>query len=531
MKSTLFTLLVLAGMPMTILAEEVDGINYSFNKENKTAQVTKTYYQGDMVIPETVSFEGIEYTVNSIANGAFASNNALTSATIGKGVKTIGTEAFAGCPRMTSLTLPKGLETIGDSAFWICRGLKQVTIPSSVTSIGTSAFAECSKVEDVIVGIGKKNIGKRAFAICPKLKSVTLMSSEVNYGDDAFMGDLNLATVRLSSKEPAAIGNNPFPTRANINLLVPEKSIEAYKTADYWKDFKDFKDFNDFNQNDSYQNDSYRNLCGQCGDDAYWLYDGDNHTLTIFGSGPMKDLKDCNNNHLASYYFLRIDIYTVIVEDGITHIGNSNFYNYFGDYVNMHTVILGNDVKSIGEDAFAGSWHLASINLNRVETIGDYAFYKCSALKEVTFSNSLKTIGQLAFGLCWKLTSVNFPKDVKEIDNDAFNSVGNDKNPCSLIVPDGFDFGEDVDSTGEYFWWKNGVFRLANPMNTNTDGDESEGGFEFNSSENDGASSEMGEDLNSDNQVVWYTVNGEKLNGKPTQSGIYLMNGHKVYLP
>ena len=27
---------------------------------------------------------------------------------------------------------------------------------------------------------------------------------------------------------------------------------------------------------------------------------------------------------------------------------------------------------------------------------------------------------------------------------------------------------------------------------------------------------------------AWYTINGQRLNGEPTQRGIYIHNGHKV---
>ena len=590
MKTTLFTFLFVACMPMAMSAEEVDGINYSFNKENKTAEVTQTHYQGDMVIPETVSFEGTEYTVNSIGSSAFANNDDLTSVTIGKGVKTIGTKAFAGCPRMASLTLSQGLEAIGDSAFWVCGNLKKVTIPNSVTSIGTETFAECQKLEDIFVGSGKKSIGKRAFASCPKLKSVTLMGSEVNYGDEAFVGDMSLATVRLNSAEPAAISNNPFPNRTNATLIVPENSLNAYKTADYWKYFNNFKS-------------SSHDVCGQCGDNAFWEYDSFNYTLTVFGSGPMTDSKEYEE---SEYSYLKSKINTIIIEDGITHIGDYAFY-YFSR--NMNTVILGNDVKSIGKHAFENNQGLTSIHLKR-EAIGAEAFSHAVSSENAVIPDNVTKIGESAFGGCRSLTSIVLSKNITRIENDLFygckkltsivipegvtfigesafmecenlssivipesvkhicegafmttglssitfpknvtyiecNVIGGDKiksvtlmsnpeieenafyyihnteKPCLLTVPDGFDFG-GVDTTGKYFEWKGGFFKLAPSVNVNQNANAI--GFD------DNVSGLSDIEVNTGNEDVWYSLNGHRFDSKPTQQGVYIVNGKKVMI-
>ena len=66
--------------------------------------------------------------------------------------------------------------------------------------------------------------------------------------------------------------------------------------------------------------------------------------------------------------------------------------------------IIGNSVTSIGEKAFYDCSALASVEIpNSVTSIGDYAFYGCSALADVTIGNSVTSIGMSALQYCNKL--------------------------------------------------------------------------------------------------------------------------------
>ena len=78
---------------------EIDGIYYDFDYNNKTATVTYDgdydddngagYTQSEIVIPEKVTYNGVEYSVTSIGKGAFSNCSSLTSITIPNSVTTI----------------------------------------------------------------------------------------------------------------------------------------------------------------------------------------------------------------------------------------------------------------------------------------------------------------------------------------------------------------------------------------------------------------------------------------------------------
>ena len=117
---------------------EIDGINYYLTSKIQKAEVIKNpnEYTGNVVIPEKVTYESVEYSVTSIGSGAFGGCSGLTSITIPNSVTSIGYSAFDGCSGLTSITIPNSVTSIEIWAFYNCSGLTSITIPNSVTSIG-----------------------------------------------------------------------------------------------------------------------------------------------------------------------------------------------------------------------------------------------------------------------------------------------------------------------------------------------------------------------------------------------------------
>ena len=220
LRALFLSLAVLLSLPMLAVEVEIDGINYELNADAKQAAVIKkssVYYSGEVVIPESVEYEGATYSVTSIEEKAFYHCSGLTSVTIPNGVTSIGNMAFRECTGLTSVTIPNSVTSIGQQAFAICSGLTSVTIPNSVTSIGYQAFYRCSGLTSVTIGNGVESIGKWAFAQCPELLDVYCYAENV------------------PSTESYTFESSPIES---ATLHVRDASINSYRTTEPWSGFK-----------------------------------------------------------------------------------------------------------------------------------------------------------------------------------------------------------------------------------------------------------------------------------------------------
>ncbi len=260
----------------------------------KTYSVTRIGYQAfyncsgltSVTIPNSVTSIGdwaffecsgltsvtIPNSVTSIGNWAFYRCSGLTSVTIGNSVTSIGWYVFNGCSGLTSLkveegnpkydsrnncnaiiesstntliagckttTIPNSVTSIGDRAFFECSSLTSVTIPNSVTSIGNDAFCGCSGLTSVTIPNSVTSIGKYAFSGCSGLTSVTIPNSVTSIGECAFYKCTRLTSITCQAKNVPTTGDECFYNvpKKTATLYVPEESVNAYKSANQWKDF------------------------------------------------------------------------------------------------------------------------------------------------------------------------------------------------------------------------------------------------------------------------------------------------------
>jgi|GEM_PF-4365140 len=146
-KFFLATLILLLSI-VTMQAVEINGINYNLYESTRTAEVKSKYkkYTGNIVIPESVTYEQITYSVKSIGNNAFESCLGLTNITIPNRVKSIENETFSGCTRLETLVIGRSVETICKSTFAYCERLTDIYIYAEKVLDITSkkAFSEDS---------------------------------------------------------------------------------------------------------------------------------------------------------------------------------------------------------------------------------------------------------------------------------------------------------------------------------------------------------------------------------------------------
>jgi hypothetical protein len=333
LQKSLLAVLLLASLPQTALAVwgfEVDNISYKVN--NDSCSVTVTYQNpwapsydadlGDVVIPETVTHNGIIYRVTAIGNDAFSYTNSLTSITIPNSVTSIGKNAFYYCIYLTSVTLGNSITTIGDHAFADCSRLGgDLIIPNSVTTIERYAFFSCKSLSSLTLGNSVTSIGYQAFCGCNSFTGNLVIPVSVTFiSEAAFEGCSSLEGISVES------GNPNYDSRGNCNAIIDSES---------------------------------NTLIAGCNATTI------PSTVTSIGQGAFRK---CNG------------LTSITIPNSVTAIGGYTFDGCTG----LISITLPNIITAIDKYTFFGCSSLASLTIpNSVKRIGDYALSRCGRLTQI----------------------------------------------------------------------------------------------------------------------------------------------------
>jgi hypothetical protein len=152
---------------------------------------------------------------------------------------------------------------------------------------------------------------------------------------------------------------------------------------------------------------------GTCGDNLTWTLDSEG-LLAISGTGAMSNYTEAD----SPFYANRLNIKSVSIESGVTSIGEFAFY---GCSALQSVMMIPDGVTSIGDGAFRACSGLTSVTIpDSVTSIGEKAFSGCISLTSVTIGNSVTSVGGGAFAGCSRLTSLRIPNSVLSIGNSAF---------------------------------------------------------------------------------------------------------------
>ena len=161
--------------------------------------------------------------------------------------------------------------------------------------------------------------------------------------------------------------------------------------------------------------------------------DGDEtYTLTITGDGPMANYDryiTSSNDSYAPWYEKIQNITQLIVEDGVTTLGDNILYYSYSDsnsdfhsfHPNLREVKLPEGLSCIGASAFCDSPELTEVKIpSTVTKIKQSAFSRCTGLKEIELPPQLEEVGYSSFYGCSGLTEITIPSSVKIIRSGAF---------------------------------------------------------------------------------------------------------------
>jgi len=232
----------------SVVNNEGKTIYYKLTSSVSPQTVTVTYkgsffysyseYDGNIIIPDSVLYNGNYYKVTSISDYAFADSYGLTSLSIPNSITSIGEYAFYHCMGMVSVNIPASIAYIGSSAFKHCNGLTSITIPNSVTTIGESTFYDCNNLTSIIIPNSITSIGSYAFSECIGLTSITIPNSVNLISYSAFQYCTGLTSINCEAATPPSIQSNTFyNVSQSIPVYVPCGSDSLYHAASYWSSF------------------------------------------------------------------------------------------------------------------------------------------------------------------------------------------------------------------------------------------------------------------------------------------------------
>ena len=427
-----FLLLTLLCLSLSARAHdaEVDGIFYNLDAANKTATVTfkgeyywdDNEYSGDVEIPETVTYNGITYSVTSLGIHCFYECSSLTSITIpnsvtslgdycfkycssltaitiGNSVTSLGYACFEGCSSLTSITIPKSVTSLGDYCFKYCSSLTSITIPNSVTSVGSFCFSDCSSLERMVVDAanpvydsredcnaiiltstneliaGCKNsqipnsvtsLGAWCFDGCSSLTSITIPNSVTSLGESCFFWCYSLTSITIGNSV-TSLGESCFYGCSSLTAITIPNSVTSL--GSYC--FEGCRSLTSITIGNS-----VTSLGTNCFNGCSSL-----ERMVVDAANPVYDSRgDCNAIILTS------------TNELVAGCKNSQ---------------IPNSVTSLGTNCFNGCSSLTSITIpNSVTSLGRSCFGWCSSLTSITIPNSVTSLGSNCFDGCYRLTSI-----------------------------------------------------------------------------------------------------------------------------
>jgi hypothetical protein len=371
-------------------------------ESNKTVAVTyESYpqqssdnYSGDLVIPSTVTYQGITYTVTGINNGA-----------------------FQGCTNLTSIYIPETISDVSWSAIiddygFSFRALRAFYVSEQneyFTAVDGVLFSKDKteliafpnlKSSSYTIPAGVKSIGNYAFCQRSNLISINIPSSVTMIGDGAFLSCINLSTIIMPE-----------------NLFLYDVGWNAFVSTPWWINHP--KGF------------VYAGHCllGYRGDNGNWV---ENTVSLVVPEGTVS---------IATFAFAQYNAYvslpfsSVTIPETMVNVGSGSFYDcsvdtLFFNAINCidggcrasKSVIIGNKVTRIPR-IYTGDGDIATIILpNSVKVIDDNAFSD-NNFTSISIPESVDTIGRCAFEDSKLLTSIVIKRGF--IDEEAFANCDN----------------------------------------------------------------------------------------------------------
>ena len=370
--------------------------------------------------------------------------------------------------------------SIGNSVFSDCSSLQSVTIPNSVTNIGDNAFSWCEKLQSVIIPESVTSIENDVFMACTGLQSVTIPNSVTRIGDTAFDACTSLRSITIPNSV-TTIGGGAFEFCSNLQSVTIPNSVTTIGDAAFF-------------DCSSLESVTIPNSVTNIGKDALWRCRS-LKSVTIYGNPKIGDgaFKDISANA------------TVTMNLTASEIGNDYWTTFYNDGYNFQA--------DENTTVYKGTVNESSLMLTEVEdkivNRGTAVILKSSgkSVMTLTESGSSDTNGNDLRGRSDRTLRTDVIANIS--DANAIYTMGN--------TSAGFGFHR---YTGEYV----PAGKAFLPLNTSNGAKAQSLTIVF------AIGSTGVKSVSSDSNVQndWFSLDGTRLSGKPSQPGIYVNGKKKV---
>ena len=368
------SLLVLVAL-LAMLSGRAVGQTYStgqFNYEiNQLGSETYAYITGLSTISSSVT--------NITIPGSIEHTNGVSYLTV------IAPNAFKGCTQLTDVTVSYGCRVIFSNAFNLCVSLKTLRLPSSLTALyplmvngaaqnGLTVYSALSPATTTHDGAwsGIPKTKSHFYTYCEDVRSAFASDSKYynNFGDISVESapQYCLDYMNTRGQKQCYVVTKPSTATTDGEMMLIGTKEEAGKAVEV-----------------------------SVGETGY-----------MFADYKVTGRKTYVTRVMAGAYLQRGATTFTCSSSRLTEIGKDAFRRC----ASLQSVDIDAPQGVIGMGAFCECPQLKTVTVNTRE-IGDYAFWDCSGLDDLTLGEGVESIDGYAFSDCTSVTELHLPASLK----------------------------------------------------------------------------------------------------------------------
>lgn len=372
----IISLLSIQGFCATYEYQDGNGNTYQYIVTDGEATISRFSTSNtavDLVIPAEI--DGLPVT--DIKSNAFRDNACIESVIFPTSIRQIQNYAFSSCKNLKSIYLPEGLERIRRGAFSYCEKLScDLIIPSSLKRLDEYAFeGDLCLTSITFPDDSKCIIGDNAFAETG-IESITL--PEGTKCGSVFENCLKLKTVDIKG-EPYIVKRTVIQDNTKTEEIITPSYMFEYCEA-----------LETVTLSDSFE--LYAGMFSECSSLKSVKF-GKELSPSVIEENTFRNCKSLEKTNININF------------DQVNQVDRHAFYNCENMDFDMQ-----NDfprLTKIANNAFYGCKRLHNLSLEKITSVGDYAFAYCDSLKSIEIPSG-HSLSRGTFINCTGIETVTF---------------------------------------------------------------------------------------------------------------------------